>query len=81
MFFIAALREIEIRKYMAIIVFLPDGSSETIPRAVKVDYNYHEDSFDFCDENGVPMRQIRMANGITWEKTDDLLFEPENPKP
>ena len=65
---------------MAIIVFLPDGSSEIIPQAVKVDYKYHEDRFDFCDENGVPMRQIRMANGITWENTSDLPLDSENHK-
>jgi hypothetical protein len=52
---------------MSIKITFADGSTEIVRQAVKVDYNYHEDTFDFCDENDYPLVQLRMAKGINWE--------------
>lgn len=50
----------------------PDGSTEIIPEAAKVDsQNFHEGMFDFYDERGNLLRQIDMHSGITWEAVAD----------
>lgn len=51
---------------MAIKITYADGKSEIISDAVNVDYNYHEGTYDFCDEKGQPMKQLVMATGVTW---------------
>ncbi len=52
----------------AIEVAYPDGRTETIETAVRVDaQNYHEGMFDFYDERGNLLRQIEMGSGVTWE--------------
>jgi hypothetical protein len=60
---------------MAMLVTYPDGQTELIERAVRVDeQNYHEGMYDFYDESGmVLLRQIGMGSGIKWE----LVEEPE----
>jgi hypothetical protein len=60
---------------MAIKITYADGKSEIIPDAVNVDYNYHEGTYDFCDEKGQPMKQLVMATGVTWAHVN----EPETP--
>lgn len=60
---------------MSIKITYADGRTEIIPEAVKVDYNYHESTFDFCDERGVPMLQLRMEHGITWEYLEEKESE------
>ena len=56
---------------MAIKITYPDGSTETIPEATRVDeQNFHEGMFDFYDERGNLLRQIDMGSGITWELID-----------
>lgn len=51
-----------------IIVKFPNGETELISRAVRVDTtNYHEGMFDFYDERGTLLRQIGMSSGIKWE--------------
>ena len=60
---------------MAMLVTYPDGSTELIPKAVRVDeQNFHEGMYDFYDESGmVLLRQISMGSAIKWE----LVEEPE----
>jgi hypothetical protein len=60
---------------MAMLVTYPDGSTELIRRAVRVDeQNFHEGMYDFYDESGmVLLRQIDMGSGIRWK----LVEEPE----
>jgi hypothetical protein len=59
---------------MAMLITYPDGSTELIPKAVRVDEtNYHEGMYDFYDESGmVLLRQIDMGSGIKWELVDEL---------
>ena len=53
---------------MAMLVTYPDGSTELVARAVRVDQqNYHEGMFDFYDETGNLLKQIDMGSGIKWE--------------
>ena len=50
-----------------IIVKYPDGRSEIIGDAVRVDtQNFHEGMFDFYDESGNLLKQIDMGSGISW---------------
>ena len=59
---------------MAMLITYPDGSTELIPEAVRVDQsNFHEGMFDFYDESGNLLHQIDMGSGIKWE----LVAEPE----
>lgn len=52
-----------------IVVKYPDGRTETVKTAVRVDtQNYHEGMFDFYDERGNLLRQIEMGSGVTWEE-------------
>jgi hypothetical protein len=60
---------------MPIKITYADGKSEIIPNAVNVDYNYHEGTYDFCDEKGQPMKQLVMATGVTWA----YINESDNP--
>jgi hypothetical protein len=57
---------------MPIKITFADGSIKIISDAVKVDYNYHEGTYDFCDEEGQPMMQLVMATGVTWSEIDNL---------
>ena len=53
-------------------VTYPDGSSEIIARATRVDVqNFHEGMFDFYDEGGVLLVQIDMHSRIKWELVDE----------
>ena len=57
---------------MTMKITYPDGSSELIPDAAKVDQqNFHEGMYDFYDERGNLLRQIDMGSGIKWEITKD----------
>ena len=59
---------------MAMLVTYPNGSTELIPRAARVDQqNFHEGMYDFYDERGSLLRQIDMHRKIKWE----LVDEPE----
>jgi len=58
---------------MAMLITYPDGSTELIAEAVRVDQqNFHEGMYDFYDEGGNLLRQIDMGSGIKWE----LVAEP-----
>lgn len=49
----------------------PDGSTEIIPEATRVDQqNFHEGMYDFYDAKGNLLTQIDMNSGITWEMAD-----------
>jgi hypothetical protein len=57
---------------MNMTVTYPDGSTEIIVGATRVDQqNFHEGMYDFYDERGSLLRQIDMGSGIKWEATDD----------
>jgi hypothetical protein len=63
---------------MAMLVTHPDGSTELIAGAVRVDrQNFHEGMYDFYDEKGNLLRQIDMGSGIKWE----LVPEHKMPSP
>ena len=64
---------------MAILIKYPDGSTELLPEATRVDQqNFHEGMYDFYDESGMALlRQISMDSGIKWE----LVEEPEADAP
>jgi hypothetical protein len=50
---------------MAMRITYPDGSTEIIPKATKVDtQNFHEGMYDFYDEGGTMLVQIDMHNQI-----------------
>ncbi len=51
---------------MAMLITYPDGSTELIPQAVRVDEtNYHEGMYDFYDASGMALlRQLDMGSGI-----------------
>ncbi len=57
---------------MAMLVTYPNGSTEIIPDARRVDQqNFHEGMYDFYDERGVLLRQIDMHSKIEWELVDE----------
>jgi hypothetical protein len=57
---------------MAMRITYPDGSTEIIPEATRVDQqNFHEGMYDFYDERGNLLRQIDMHSKIKWEIADD----------
>ena len=57
---------------MTMKITYPDGSTELIPEAIRVDQqNFHEGMYDFYDEHGNLLKQIDMRSGIKWEITDD----------
>jgi hypothetical protein len=59
---------------MAMLITYPDGSTETIPRATRVDeQNFHEGMYDFYDDSGALLKQIDMHSKIKWE----LVAEPQ----
>ena len=60
---------------MAMLITYPDGSTELIPKAARVDtQNFHEGMYDFYDESGMVLHtQISMGSRIKWE----LIEEPE----
>lgn len=50
----------------------PDGSTEIIQKATRVDtQNFHEGMYDFYDERGNLLKQIDMHEQIRWELLDD----------
>ena len=52
----------------SMLVRFPDGSTEFLPGAVRVDtQNFHEGMFDFYDAEGRLLKQIDMGSGVTWE--------------
>ena len=56
----------------AIFVRYPDGKSELIPGAVRVDtQNFHEGMYDFYDERGNLLKQISMNSDLKWETVGD----------
>ncbi len=62
---------------MAMRITYPDGSTEIIAHATRVDpQNFHEGMYDFYDERGVLLVQIDMHSKISW----DLVDEPEGDK-
>lgn len=61
-----------IKTTMTMKITYPDGSTEIIPEATKVDsQNFHEGMYDFYDNRGNLLRQIDMHNLIKWELTED----------
>ena len=57
---------------MAILITHPNGSTEIIPEAVRVDeQNFHEGMYDFYNEAGSLLRQMPMGSGIKWEVIDE----------
>jgi len=57
---------------MSMKITYPDGTTEIIPEAIRVDQqNFHEGMYDFYDERGNLLRQIDMHSGIKWEIDDD----------
>ena len=53
---------------MGIKITYPDGSTEIIEDAVRIDtQNFHEGMFDFYDERGNLLRQISMSEDIKWD--------------
>ena len=57
---------------MSMRINYPDGTTEIIPEATRVDQqNFHEGMYDFYDEHGNLLRQIDMHSGIKWEIADD----------
>jgi len=57
---------------MAIKVTFPNGETQIIPKAVRVnEQNYHEGMYDFYSEGGGLMEQISMNYNIKWEITDE----------
>jgi hypothetical protein len=58
----------------------PDGSTEIIPEATRVDQqNFHEGMYDFYDDSGTLLRQIDMHSRITWKLvTDHELRSPRD---
>jgi hypothetical protein len=57
---------------MSMRITYPDGTTEIIPDATRVDQqNFHEGMYDFYDERGNLLRQIDMHSGIKWEIADD----------
>ena len=66
------------KKTMAIRLKYPDGSTELIPEAIRVDgQNFHEGMYDFYDERGVLLRQVDMHSKITWELVDETEKEAD----
>jgi len=59
--------------FMTMKITYPDGSTEIIPEATRVDeQNFHEGMYDFYDERGNLLRQIDMGSGIKWEIAVDV---------
>ena len=57
---------------MAMLITYPDGATQLIPKAQRVDtHNFHEGMYDFYDERGVLLEQISMSSGIKWEPVDE----------
>jgi len=61
---------------MTIKVTYPDGATELIAQAIRVDHTkLSRGMYDFYDRRGNLLRQIGMGEGITWEEVDDA--EPD----
>jgi hypothetical protein len=57
---------------MAMRITYPDGSTEIITGATRVDtLNFHEGMYDFYDERGTLLLQIDMHRQIKWELVDE----------
>jgi hypothetical protein len=57
---------------MAMRVTYPDGSTEIIAQATRVDtQNFHEGMYDFYDERGTLLIQIDMHSQISWDLVDE----------
>jgi hypothetical protein len=68
---------------MTIKITYANGKTEIIPNAINVDYNYHEGTYDFFDENGQPMKQLVTATSVTGAHVTDkeiiLKFKRKEP--
>jgi hypothetical protein len=57
---------------MAIRLTYPDGSTEIVLEATRVDEkNFHEGMYDFYDDRGALLRQIDMHSRVKWELVDE----------
>jgi hypothetical protein len=64
---------------MAMLVTYPDGSTELIAEAVRVDQqNFHEGMYDFYDERDNLLKQIDMGSGIKWEVVTESETSPSD---
>jgi hypothetical protein len=62
---------------MAMRITYPDGSTEIIAHATRVDtQNFHEGMYDFYDDRGTLLIQIDMHSRISW----DVVDKPEDGK-
>ena len=58
-------------EFMTMKLTYPDGSTEILPEATRVDeQNFHEGMYDFYDERGTLLRQIDMHTKVKWELID-----------
>ena len=63
---------------MAMRITYPDGSTEIIPEAARIDtQNFHEGMYDFYNESGALLKQISMHSNIKWELIDEPQDETE----
>jgi hypothetical protein len=63
---------------MAMLVTYPNGSTELIAEATRVDeQNFHEGMYDFYDERGTLLRQISMNSKVTWQLVDEPETNPD----
>ena len=57
---------------MSMRITYPDGTTEIIPDATRVDQqNFHEGMYDCYDASENLLKQIDMHSGIKWEIADD----------
>lgn len=57
---------------MTMKITYPDGSTEIIREATRVDsQNFHEGMYDFYDDRGNLLLQIDMHQNIRWELVHD----------
>ncbi len=62
----------------AMIVKYPNGRTELVPGAVRVDQqNFHEGMYDFYDKRGNLLKQSSMSSYIKWENTSAKTKDPE----
>jgi hypothetical protein len=63
---------------MTMRITYPDGSTEIIPEAIRVDQqNFQEGMYDFYDKHGVLLKRIDINSNIEWELVDEPMQSPE----
>ena len=63
---------------MTMRITYPDGSTEIIPEAIRVDQqNLQEGVYDFYDKHGVLLKRIDMNSNIKWELVDEPVQSSE----